>query len=305
VQLTEMSNWGRWGDDDERGALNLLTPERIVAAARLVQRGRVYPLSQVIRDSGVPILPGRPPNLHYMAIDGGDFAAGLKMRNYPEGVGFAEDSVFVATHGTTTHIDALAHVWKDGQLYNGFSSNTVRSYGATKCGIDKVGAIVGRGVLLDVARHHDVDVLDAGYAIGGEELGAVAAAESVDLHEGDIVLVRTGWPAVFSAAPERYGRDQPGVDADAGRYLAEIGIVALGSDNSAVDVLRFSPVHDDRPVEGRGVHTPYLCNLGIHLIEMMNLEELGADQVYEFLFVLCPLLIKGGTASPVTPIAIA
>ena len=169
------SNWGRWGDEDERGALNLLTPERIVEAAQLVREGRVYQLGLSIQPSGVPYFKHRPPALHFMARDGGDYAAGVIR---PDNVGTADDWLGLATHGTT-HIDALCHLWYDGTMYNGFSSNEVTSNGAGRNGIEKIGPIVARGVMLDVAALHGVDHLAPDHGIGAEELEACEARQRV------------------------------------------------------------------------------------------------------------------------------
>lgn len=305
------SNWGRWGPDDERGAANLLTPDVVLAAVGTVRQGRVLPLAQPISGSTsgpgaarVPHLSGRPLPQHYMSVDGGDYAAGA--RKLQGEVGLADDALVLSPHGTTTHIDALAHMWRGDQLYNGHPADRVRSYGATRCGIDKLGPLVTRGVLLDVAAHRGVPHLSADTIIDADLLAEAAAAAGVEPRAGDVVLVRTGWPQVFRADPARYQDAQPGLDGSGARWLLDRDVVAIGSDNAAVGALdpgcTFHGGLDD------DVHLLALWHGGVALIEMMWLEELSAAIVEcghaDFLLVAAALPIEGGTASPLTPVAV-
>jgi kynurenine formamidase len=289
------SNWRRWGDDDEAGALNLLTPERLVAAAGLVRTGRVFQLGLPIQTRGVPYFPHRPPAIHYMARDGGDYAAGAIA---PDDIGTADDYLGLAVHGTT-HVDALCHLWYGGELYNGFSANEVRSSGAARNGIDKIPPIVGRGVLLDVAALHGVDHLEPGHPILPGELTACEERQGVAVGEGDVLLVRTGWHTMFDKDESVYHRLQPGVAAAAIPWLVERDVVAVGADNGAVE--RFP----DAAGTNMPVHRALIRDYGVHLIELLMLEELAAAEVHEFLFVAAPLRIKRGAGSPLNPLAIA
>jgi kynurenine formamidase len=288
------SNWGRWGEDDERGTLNLVTPDVVHAAAGLVRTGRVFELGQSIQESGVPVEPRRPGLLHLMRRDGGDYAAGAIA---PDDIGTADDYLGIATHGTT-HVDALCHLWYGGAMYNGFSPNEVRSSGAGRNGIDKTGPIVTRGVLLDVAALHGVAHLPAGHGIGPDELDAAVARAGVEPRPGDALLVRTGWLAVHAQDPALYHARQPGVAASAVPWIAERDPAALGADNLAVEQF---PAVDGSNVP---VHRALLRDYGIHLIELLDLEELAAAGVAEFLFVAAPLRIKRGAGSPLNPLAI-
>ena len=157
--MDESNNWGRWGASDERGALNLLTPSTVLAATGTVRQGRMISLSLPIKGATsspapttVPHLKGRPLPQHFMSVDGGDYAAGT--RPIGAGLKMCDDAIIVTPHGTTTHMDALAHMWSGDQLYNGHPADRVRSYGATRCGIDKAGPVVARGVFFDVAALH-------------------------------------------------------------------------------------------------------------------------------------------------------
>lgn len=300
-------NWNRWGPEDERGAANLLTPEIVLAALPAVREGRVMELGMPIRGATsnggarrVPHLVGRPLPQHFMSVDGGDYAAGA--RRVKGEMAVADDALMISPHGTTTHIDALAHMWRGDTLYNGHPAGRVRSYGATRCGIDKVGAIVTRGLLLDVAGFLGADHVDPGTTIDDQVLADCAGAAGVQPRPGDVVLVRTGWPRVFDTEPGRYQGAQPGISHSAGRWLMDRDVVAIGSDNAAVGAIAADgsfagPVDED-------IHLLALWQHGVYLVEMLWLEELALAGRSEFLFVAAPLPIEGGTASPVSPLAV-
>jgi kynurenine formamidase len=299
--MTERANWGRWGADDEAGALNHITPEKRVAAAQLVRDGRVFQLGQNIQPDGVPMVKDgargfwmRP--MHLMVYDGGDEAAGMPTRG--NDYFSAEDLIAVRIHGTTTHIDGLAHGWNHGQLYNGYTSKSVSSFGAAKLGIENVGQIVTRGVLFDVAKSKGVRHLEEAYPITVDDLQACGAP---DLHQGDAVLVRTGWYNVYFDDPIAYGGAWPGISLEAAQWLADKDVCIVGSDNVGVEVLggSFGTVGFASPV-----HSLLLREYGIYLLELMHLEELSIADVKEFMFVTAPLRITGATASPVNPLAI-
>ncbi|WP_460358475.1 cyclase family protein [Actinoallomurus acanthiterrae] len=301
--VSESNNWGRWGDDDERGALNLLTPDVVRAAASCVREGRPLSLSLPIRGATsspapttVPHLRGRPLPQHFMSVDAGDYAAGA--RPIGAGLKMADDAIVVTPHGTTTHMDALCHMWAGDELYNGHPAGRVRSYGATRCGIDKAGPVVGRGVLFDVPRLRGVDHLAAGDRISGDEL----AACGVDVRPGDIAVIRTGWPLTWQDSPEAYWAGQPGLSADGGRRLAEWDVAMVACDNAAIGGLNGRQLADEGLDDD--LHLIFLWRHGIHLAEMLWLEELAATGRTDFLFVAAPLAIEGGTASPINPVAI-
>jgi kynurenine formamidase len=296
-------NWGRWGAEDEQGALNLLTPEVVVAGARTVREGRVVSLAMPIRGSTssaapttVPHLRGRPLPQHFMSVDGGDYAAGA--RPIGAGISVADDALIVSHHGTTTHLDALAHMWTGDRLYNGHPANRVRSYGATRCGIEKAPPIVARGVLYDVARLHGVPHLPVGARIGPDEL----AACGTEPRAGDVAVIRTGWPVVFERSPEEYWSGQPGLSYAGGRWLAERDVTLVASDNAAISGLNASGGTDESLDED--LHLLFLWRHGIHLAEMLWLEELSGAGRTEFLFVAAPLRIEGGTGSAINPLAV-
>ncbi|MEV4568411.1 cyclase family protein [Nonomuraea sp. NPDC049419] len=300
--IHEPNNWGRFGPDDQRGTLNLLTPSVVLDALRSATTGEVLNLALPIRGATsspapgtVPHLPGRPLPQHFMSVDGGDYAAGA--RPVGPGLRVADDALLVSHHGTTTHMDALCHMWSGDELYNGHPAARVRSYGATRCGIEHAGGVVARGVLYDVPRHLGLDHLPAEHRVSAAELAAITTPRP-----GDVAVVRTGWPLVWERSREEYWSGQPGLSAEAGRWLAGHDVAAVACDNAAVGGLdgrgmSQEPVEDD-------LHLLLLHRHGIHLIEMVWLEELAARGRTDFVFVAAPLRIEGGTGSPLSPLAI-
>jgi kynurenine formamidase len=285
--------WRRWGEDDERGALNNIGSVQVQEAAALVQSGRVLSLAQTLSPR-TPVPQHRAGMQHFMGRDGGDYAAGARR---PGGFQFAEDTLVLPLH-IGTHIDALCHVWYDDALYNGFSGNGTRSTtGATRCGIDKMGPVVGRGVLLDIAGAHG-DSLRDGAAIRPFDLEQVARQSGVAIGKGDIVLIRTGWAEHQGRADNVSFDGEPGLDVNAALWLAEREIAALGADNFAVEVIPFT--------SGSvfPVHQRLIRDFAIPLIEGLLLQELAMTNRHEFLFIASPLPVVGGTGSPINPIAI-
>jgi kynurenine formamidase len=234
--------WGRWGTEDERGAVNFAGGDEVIRATRLVKSGKVISLAQPL-SARTPVPGHRAGMMHFMGRDGGDYAAGGKR---PGGFQFAEDTVVMPLH-VGTHIDALCHAWHDDQLYNGFSSNGTRSTtGAAHCGIDKMGPIVTRGVLLDATPGPGTP-LAMGASITRENLEAAARRAGVAIQRGDVVLIRTGWIESMLSSPHYYD-GEPGIDVEAARWLADAGVAVIGSDNYAVEAIPFPagkvfPVH--------------------------------------------------------------
>lgn len=279
------TNWGKWGAEDERGTLNYITPEKTARAAALVKTGRVYPLAIPLK-AKAPIWPGRHQNWHVATY-----------RNTPgPGPGGAEDILMIQTHGST-HIDALCHIFVDGQMYNGFdAAKSIDARGAARNAITNIGGIVTRGVLLDVAGYHGVDHLPADHIVTPDEIEAVASKQGVAIESGDALLFRTGFIKVWERDPDEFNAKQPGPSLDAAIWAGEREIAAMAADNSAVEAY---PQPD-----GLVVHYEYLRNQGGYLLELLDLEALAADKVYEFMFCVAPLNITRGLGSPVTPLAV-
>src|SRR5262252_1982532 len=194
----QVRNWGKWGPEDEIGTLNYITPEKIAQASRLVTAGKVFAL-------GIPLQRNGPQSgtrqrfnpIHSMFRDGGDQPKTHEEVIELQGYGGSDDWIVMPLQ-CVTQWDSLAHVFDSGKMYNGYDATLVTSSGAAKNSIDKTkDKIVGRGVLLDVARHKNVAHLAPGYAITVVDLEATAAAQKVQVEPGDILLVRTGFMARY------------------------------------------------------------------------------------------------------------
>jgi kynurenine formamidase len=293
----EGGNWGRWGDEDERGTLNLLTPEVVLEALKSCKTGKVYSLGLPIQRSGVPNLEYRGIPQRLTLINHDDERMFVEGFGGPPGVGAHEDVLVMGSH-TVTHMDALCHVYAQGALYNGHPHNSMAPYsGAAYCGIEKAGGVAARGVLIDVAAHKGVATLDPGYVITAADVTGALDAQGVTLRAGDAALVRTGWTEWFMAGNEMT-LDQPGIGFEVAELLGDADVALVAADNSAVEAMPF-----DRD-EFLGIHIEMLVKRGIHLLEHVHLAELSADKCYESLFCVGPLRVTGATASPVNPIAI-
>lgn len=293
----KIGNWGRWGAEDERGALNLLSPESTLAAMRVSRTGKVYTLGLPVQQAGIPLVDYRGTPQRLTLLNHLDEHMYEPYGGTP-GVGCLEDVLTLASH-TSTHMDALCHVYENGKTYNGFGKEAMETYaGATRCGIEKAGPIVTRGVLIDVARYKEVDWLEAGYVITREDLENTLKAQGSQLRQGDAALIRTGWVDWFYANGEEMSLVQPGIGLEAAAFLASQDVVAVCSDNTAVEA---------QPFDGGkflGSHVELLVRHGIYMVEHLNLSELSEDGCNEFLFMVSPLRVTGASASPVNPIAI-
>ena len=287
-----VSAWGRWGPDDERGALNHLTPDRVLGAAALVREGISVTLSRTLDTT--PSLDNPHPADHRMTA----FGEG-------EPLTLAKDYVGVDYHNDThTHIDALCHVAYQGSLYNGKPAGSVTSGGAEAETIETLrDGLVGRGVLLDIPRVRDVPWLEPGENVFRDELEAAEADHGVTVRQGDVVLVRTGHARrLRELGPWDTSEAKAGLHPTAMPFFADRGVAAIGSDGNS----------DTAPSTTEGVafpiHVLAIAAMGIHLLDYLQFEELLTECErlgrWEFLLVAAPLRITGGTGSPLNPIAI-
>jgi len=296
------TNWGRWGDDDERGALNLLTPEVVKAGAASITTGRVYSLGIPIQGQGVPLMDYRGTPMRLTLQDSTDDGLYAPM-GCAEGTGAHEDVLVMASH-TTSHMDALVHVYGEYKHYNGVGHDEMHALGgAQRLGIEKVGGFAARAVLLDMPTHFgDGTHVEPGRNITGADLEGAAARQGVEVRAGDVVLIRTGYLQMWwdaKAKGEDPGFAQAGIGADAAGWLAARDVVAVGSDNAAVEVIPFDGNDFLR------VHKILLVDHGIYLLEFLNLAEAAADGAYEGLLAVGPLKVTGATGSPINPVFIA
>jgi kynurenine formamidase len=294
-----LSNWGRWGDDDELGTLNFITPDAVRRAATCVKRGDCFSLSLPLDEHGPARSGGIRANpVHEMTATGD---GSTELGPMPLGAGFTDDTLHLHLQ-CASQWDSLAHVHYDGLLYNGFPATSVSRAGAVHNAITvSASSFVGRGVLLDVARHRRVSWLAPDDGIDAAELDAVVAAQGVEVRPGDILLVRTGLMQSWheSGSWDQFWRRQPGLVLETASWLHRHEIAAVAADNTAVE-----RIGSDFAVP---LHMVALRDMGMCFGELWDLEELAedcvADGVYEVLLAAPGLRVTGGVGSPVNPIA--
>ena len=292
-----------WGVNDEIGRLNLLTPSSRAAILSRVAGQQVYDLS-VDYFIGMPSwqAAGDPPYQMWMThtphgtVVSDPMHVGNEMNKH---VSYTGTAVSMYTH-MGTHIDALNHFGLNGLIYNGFSAERhLGDRGWTKSGAEKIPPIIARGVLIDVAAGKDMEMLPDGYRVSREDLIQTVNRQGVKLQKGDVVLIRTGRMKKFEDA-QFYMKNPPGLGIEAAKYLAETaGAMIVGADNLSFESF---------PSEVKGnyipVHTYLLAQQGVPIIELVNLEGLAKDRVYEFAFLGGSLKLRGADAAPIRPFAL-
>jgi len=302
------TNWGKWGDDDEVGALNYLGPEQVLAAVRLVTSGKTFTLQRLIGDSrGDPVWPGRAQAERTQILDESDWVEGGKGPVTPGGHHFADDKLTAFLQGSTQY-DALGHVWYDAKLWNGYDANTTIG-GLHKASVEPIAqrGVVGRGVLLDIARFRGKEYLQPGEIITHEDLLACAAAQGTSILKHDILIIRTNFLQLFFEQRDTFFDDfcEPGLT-----YSPELveWFRSMEIPNLVTDTLASEVTTD--PVSGVTLvlHNALMRNLGVAFTEITDLEALASDCAndgqYDFLYVAAPLKVALGSGSPVNPIVI-
>ncbi|MGH2684720.1 MAG: cyclase family protein [Actinomycetota bacterium] len=306
--IAKYSNWGRWGADDELGALNHVGPDQITAAAGLVRQGKVISMTLPYDLSGPQVSAFRANPLNMMTATGTDYLNGCQ-DPLPADWGPAytfgfSDDVLVMPNQSGTQWDGLAHIFFEGKMFNGFDAGLVSSKGAAKCGIEKFSQkMVMRGVLLDVARSKGLEALEPGYAITAADLDATAAAEGVEVRTGDCVIVRTGLLGQRRGKWGDYcGGPAAGLSLHTAPWLAEHEVAAIATDTWGCEV-RPNEIELFQPL-----HIIALVHMGIPFGEIWDLEPIGADcasdGAYEFLLSAATLPITGAAGSPLNALAI-
>jgi kynurenine formamidase len=280
----------RWGAGDERGSGNHMKPESVLAATRLIRSGEVFELAHVL-SANMPFFGTRR------------FDVTLKrtfMNPQPNRRGSNEELVSTELGQVGTQLDAFNHQTIGDSLYNCFKNDELATRtGFTKLGVEKVGMLMTRGVLLDIAALKGVEMLSDMYEITVKDLEDAMARQNVKLQPGDAILIYTGWSRLWDKDNARYVRTNPGIGIAAAEWLVRQNPMLVGADNWSVEV-----VPNPDPQASQPVHQIMLPVNGVHLIENMRLEDLAAKRVYEFAFVVQPLKIQGGTGSTVAPVAI-
>lgn len=294
-----VSNWGRWGADDERGTINYITPEKIRRAGSCIRKGKVFSLGLNFGSDGPQIGQGGRVNPQH-------FMTATDSPVYPTSPFRFADDVVVMGLQCATQWDSLAHVHYDGQLYNGYPATSITSAGASKNAITaQANGIVGRGVLLDVARAQDTERLVPGYPITPFDLDATERAHDIQVESGDVVLIRTGHLNVFKVDGDRVGymRQMPGLSLSCAEWLHQRQVAAIATDTNAVEVIPFEDPGTPLPF-----HLVAIRDMGLTLGEMFDLEALASDcavdGTYEFFFSAPPLRVSGGVGSPLNPLAV-
>jgi kynurenine formamidase len=305
----EPNNWGRWGEDDQRGTQNLIGPKQRVAAAQLVRTGKIFALGLPLTPDA-PVWPPRPAPQRLATMTGSDAVVGSPANAPAPGFQWSDDVLTVATHGST-HWDGLGHAMCEDSLYNGFwAGNVTALAGCGVLGIEQQrDCFVGRGVLVDVARHQGVEACPARQVITPQMLDDALAAQGIELRSGDMLLVRTGhlarwWTRPADQTPMNYFVNSPGISRDAAPWLHEHGISALAADTIGVEPL----IPEDSDERVFPLHVASLVDQGLTLGELWVLDDLAADcaadGAYEFLLAAQPLNLPGGMGSPINPIAL-
>lgn len=285
--MADLSNWGRWGKDDQLGALNLITPAKRKQAAALVKEGVSVSLAHDVLKDKTEDNPS--PFVHTMLPRAGTFWL---------------DSYQVSYHGYAhTHMDALCHASYQGKMYNGFSPDEVTKEGAPKLSIlTAKNGVMTRGILMDMARLKGVDYLEPSTPIYSEDLDAWEKKAGVKVSPGDVIFIRTGrWARRAAKGPWNVGRSAAGLHASCARWLHDRDVAMVGSD-AASDVV-------PSQIEGVAlpIHQLLLVAMGVHIFDNCDLEALSDAAMkrkrWAFLLTVAPMAVPGGTGSPLNPIA--
>jgi kynurenine formamidase len=284
----------RFGPDDQIGNMNYVTPEKTLAAARLVTKGKAYRLgidtnkdtpAYGTRTFGITVLqPGQA----------GGTSLGPTKTTY-------NDDIITGWVGVGSQLDGLGHAGIDNLYFNcNRAADFTMPDGLKKLGIEKVPPVATRGVLLDMAGYFNTDIVKEGTAFNRTEIeGAMKRQGIRSIEKGDVVLFYTGWQKLLGKDNKRFVSVNPGLGREGARYLASLGVAMVGADSSNFEVIPF-----EKDAGVYEVHQILLALNGIHILENMNTEEMVKDQAWEFLFTLGPARITGGVQAIVNPIAI-
>jgi len=285
-------NWypSRWGAQDQRGAANRITASKVLEAKNLITRGQTYQLGRIY-EPGMSLFGTRHYSLRIPQVSG---PFGTNQLYY------YEDIISGELGQAGTHLDGLGHVSIRDRFYNGNRGDDfAKAEGLTKLGIENVGALVTRGVLIDVAAYKGQAMLAGGYEITRADIEGALKRQNVTIRPGDAVLIHTGWGALWRKNNAKYAEKAPGIGVAAGQYLVDREIVLAAADTWAVEVVPNPDASLSFPV-----HQLLITRNGIYVFENLATEELARDKAYEFAFIFAPLRLKGATGSPGNPLAI-
>lgn len=303
-------NWGRFGPNDEIGALNFLTSDEVLRGIRAVKQGRVFTLGvPVARPQGDPLYPSRSQPIRTMAMDKGFYLSG-RAQPLPGGLEYADDVITMYLQGTTQY-DALGHVWHGNTIYNGYDAKTTMG-GLQKCSIQPIAehGVIGRGVLIDAARYKGKASLDAGERVTLDDMLGAAKKQNSPIEKHDILIVHTGWlKRFYDKGVEGFFPggvfNEPGLgySAELAKWFHEMEIPSVGSDTIATE----QTMHEESGTM-IPLHMALLHYQGVIFNEIDWTHDLAEDCAkdgqYTFLFVGSPLKVVGGAGSPVNPVVI-
>lgn len=283
----------KYGAQDTLGAVNNLSPDRVVEAARLVKTGKTYSLGVEVS----PATPAYPPRTFQLFTVGiGDHTGTPLGTNKATG----NDDMVVTWVGVGSQLDGLGHLGIDHRYYNGTpASEFVQGAGLKKYGTHALPPIVTRGVLLDIAALKRVKQLAGGTAVTKADLEAASKRQGVDVRKGDVVLLHTGWLALAQSDPKKFMENEPGLGVDAALHLASLGVVAVGADSWGLEAVPSEDANQAFPV-----HQILLAKNGVYILENVQTAELAADAASEFLFVLGYPKWVGAVQAMINPVAI-
>ena len=291
---------GRWPAGDQLGAGHYLTAGKRLEALALVREGRLFDLSHVTEIGAPRFEPVQTP---YLLLGAPNWQGGIRRRRAAgatNDAGANLERIEMTTH-VGTHIDALGHFTIGSRMFGGHDANdTMTDFGLAKLGIEQAPPIVSRGLLVDLAHLDGREHLESGRAIGPDAIERSLTVSGLQIRQGDIVLIHTGWGRFYMQDYARYLSGEPGINLAAAQWLTGQGVTAIGVDNMAVEVL---PGEND-PVEKMPVHQHCLVEAGVYLIENLLLAPLAEAGVREFCFILLPVKFRGASGSPARPIAL-
>ena len=285
-----------WGPDDQLGSANLISTERTLEAAKLIKQGKSMPLGIVIG----PDTPAFPPRSLSLQVVQPNQHGGQKLWSFGY-EGNYNDDLLQTWIGIGSQLDGLGHRGEDGMYYNCLGEKEISAIsGLTKLGTHAVPPLVGRAVIIDMAKHMGKDVLAAGEHFGEAEITAAMEAQQITVNEGDIVLFHTGWTdGMMESDPTAWGSTEPGLNNEGAVFMASMNPMAVGADTWGLEAI--PPKEGDKVFYG---HVTLLKDNGIYILETMNTGPLVAEGVQEFMFVLGQPLIKGTVQAMINPVAL-
>nr|WP_299074408.1 cyclase family protein [uncultured Allomuricauda sp.] len=292
-----------WGEGDQAGASNWITPEKIVQSIKLVETGKVYELGQIY-EAGMPLFGKR---IYEMRSPGAPSGGPVGENNLI----FNEELLITEIGQVGTQFDGPGHVgaqmkFDDGSIkdvyYNGFTGEEIYdSAGLKKLGVEHIKPIITKGFLIDIAGYKNLTVLPNSYEVTVEDVKGALKKQGIkesDIENGDVILFRFGWATLWNT-PEAYNKNPPGIGLEVARWVVDKNVTMVGSDQFGTEVIPNSNSDLEAPV-----HQFLIAQNGVFNLENLNLEELASDKTYNFLFIFTPIRFKGATGSPGRPIAI-